>query len=214
VQFNAPGQLLGSRIVRQSDRRLTNLGVVHTHPGSLHHPSDGDYRGDSVWVAQLRGQEGIFGIGTADSGLNGDGGLGRHPRPHIQLYGDLRLSWYSLRQGDRKYRPLPVEIVLGPDLARPLHSIWPVLEAHAEQLERLATQQARVRFDLVDGKAGPALAVQIPLAEPETAIRILVEGADVRYLLIRGDEAFEADTRETRIDRAVYLMLAKLAAQS
>ena len=214
VQFNAPGQLLGSRIVRQADRRLTNLGVVHTHPGSLRHPSDGDFRGDSVWVSQLRGQEGVFGIGTADSELNGDGGLGRHPKPNVQLFGDLRMSWYSLREGDRGYRPLPVELVLGPDLARPLHSIWPVLEAHAEQLERLATQQARVRFDLVAGKAGPALAVHLPLAEPETAIRILLEGEDVRYLFVRGDDVFEAETREDRIDRAVYLMLAKLAAQS
>jgi len=214
VQFHAPGQLLGSRIVRQADRRLTNLGVVHTHPGSLRHPSDGDFRGDSAWVPQLRGAEGVFGIGTADSDRNGDGQVGRQPKPNVQLFGDLRMSWYSLRQGERNYRPLPVELVLGPDLARPLHSIWPVLEAHAEQLERLATQQARVRFDLVTGKAGPALAVQIPLAEPESAVRVVVEGDDVRYLLVRGNEVFEAETREHRIDRAVYLMLAKLAAQS
>ena len=66
VQFNSAGQIIGSRIVRQADRRLTILGVVHTHPGSLRHPSDGDLRGDSAWVGQLRGREGIFGIGTAD----------------------------------------------------------------------------------------------------------------------------------------------------
>src|SRR5262249_26918649 len=67
VQFNSWGQVIGSRYVRQTDRRLTILGVVHTHPGSLRHPSDGDFRGDSNWVGQLRGEEGIFGIGTADS---------------------------------------------------------------------------------------------------------------------------------------------------
>src|SRR5439155_16670861 len=66
VQFSSNGQALGSRIVRQADRRLVPLGVVHTHPGTLRHPSDGDYRGDSQWVGKLRGHEGIFGIGTAD----------------------------------------------------------------------------------------------------------------------------------------------------
>src|SRR5262249_47735815 len=66
VQFNSAGQIVGSRVVRQADRRLAILGVVHTHPGSLRHPSDGDLRGDSAWVGQLRGREGIFAIGTAD----------------------------------------------------------------------------------------------------------------------------------------------------
>src|SRR5436305_849688 len=66
VRFNSAGQALGSRIVRQADKRLTILGLVHTHPGSLRHPSDGDFRGDSRWVPKLRGGEGVFGIGTAD----------------------------------------------------------------------------------------------------------------------------------------------------
>src|SRR5262249_47036752 len=66
VRFNSSAQALGSRIVRQLDRRLTMLGVVHTHPGSLRHPSDADFQGDSLWVGRLRGAEGVFGIGTAD----------------------------------------------------------------------------------------------------------------------------------------------------
>ncbi len=56
VRFNSEAQALASRIVRQADKRLTILGVVHTHPGSLRHPSDGDLRGDSDWVANLRGR--------------------------------------------------------------------------------------------------------------------------------------------------------------
>src|SRR5207244_3069537 len=39
VRFNTNGQAMGSRIVRQMDRRLTIVGLVHTHPGSLRHPS-------------------------------------------------------------------------------------------------------------------------------------------------------------------------------
>ena len=67
VRFNSDGQALASRIVRQWDKRLAMIGVVHTHPGSLRHPSEGDYQGDSQWVSQLRGGDGIFGIGTADA---------------------------------------------------------------------------------------------------------------------------------------------------
>src|SRR5207244_12506053 len=59
VRFNSLAQEIGSRIVRKQDRRLKILGVVHTHPGSLRHPSGGDYPGDSVWVRPLRGAPGI-----------------------------------------------------------------------------------------------------------------------------------------------------------
>jgi len=55
VRFNADAQGLASRIVRQRDRRLTVVGVVHTHPGSLRRPSDGDFHGDRDWVAGRRG---------------------------------------------------------------------------------------------------------------------------------------------------------------
>src|SRR5262249_53985037 len=68
VLFDSDTQAIASRIVRQKDRRLNIVGVVHTHPGSLRHPSEGDYHGDSLWVGQLRGGEGVFGIGTADVG--------------------------------------------------------------------------------------------------------------------------------------------------
>ena len=145
--FTAAAQAVGSRIVRQSDRRLTILGVVHTHPGSLRHPSYGDYDGDRRWVRQLRGREGVFGIGTADA----SGGRRCSPRSRsrtCRCLGKLRFSWYALAEGDSAYRPLPVMLTLGPDLARDLHPVWPALEAHAERLERLARQQARVRFEV------------------------------------------------------------------
>src|SRR5689334_14251331 len=95
VRFSSSAQAVGSRIVRQLDRRLTPLGVVHTHPGSLRHPSDGDYRGDSQWVGQLRGQEGVFGIGTADAKRGNGTVFGVQPKPHVQCLGELCLSWYA-----------------------------------------------------------------------------------------------------------------------
>jgi len=95
-----------------------------------------------------------------------------------------------------------------------LHPIWPTIEAHAEPLERLAVQQAGVKFNLVDGQTGPALAVSIPLAEPESAIRLLLEGDDISYVLERDGDYLFADTQEPRIDRGVYLLLAELASKS
>ncbi len=91
VRFNSNAQALASRIVRQTDRRLTILGVVHTHPGSLRHPSDGDLRGDGQWVANLRGREGVFGIGTADGPETAGDLFAHQPRPHVQCLSGLAL---------------------------------------------------------------------------------------------------------------------------
>lgn len=211
IRFNTMGQAVGGRIVRQADRRLLMLGVVHTHPGSLRHPSDGDFRADRSWVTLLRGHEGIFGIGTAD-GVCGNGApVSQKPRVHLQTLGNLCLSWYRLRQGDDRYHPVPVELVLGPDLARPLHSIWPTIENHAEQLDRLARQQVGVKFDLVEGRKGPALAVTVPLAEPGKAVRVLLEGKEVRYFVVRGGEYLLADGPDGRVDQGVAAGGARVA---
>lgn len=213
VKFNEDAQALASRIVRQVDRRLTILGVVHTHPGSLRHPSDGDYRGDAVWVGQLRGQEGVFGIGTAD-GRGGERPLfARQPRPNVQSFGKLTFSWYALKQGDAHYRPLPVVLTLGDDLARPLHPVWEIIEAHADRLDRLARQQAGVTFDVVTEADGRALVVSMPLAEPGHSLRVLVREREVRYYLVRGPDLVAVDPHESRVDQGVYLVLADLAAQ-
>jgi proteasome lid subunit RPN8/RPN11 len=213
VHFNSSAQALGSRIVRQADRRLTILGVVHTHPGTLRHPSDGDFRGDSHWVGQLRGEEGIFGIGTVEDHPMAGTLYARQPRPHMQCMADMCLSWYSLKRGDRHYRTLPYGLTLGPDLARPLHLVWAEIEAHADQLDRLYRQQAGVSVEVVSGNRGPALAVKIPLAEPHDAVRVLLEGKDVSYFVVRHGDLLAVDSRELRIDHGVYLLLAELAAQ-
>jgi proteasome lid subunit RPN8/RPN11 len=213
VRFNACAQALASRIVRQEDRRLTMLGVVHTHPGSLRHPSDGDFQGDSQWVQQLRGGEGIFGIGTAEDG-SAKAAWARQPAPHMQLLGPLCFSWYALGRGDRRYRPLPVALTLGPDLARPLHPLWHIIERHAEPLERLYRQQARVRFSLLEGLTGPALGVDIALANPDEGLRLILEEKEVRYYLVRQQELLRVNLEESQVDRGVYLILAELAAGS
>jgi hypothetical protein len=214
VRFNSNAQALASRIVRQWDKRLTMLGVVHTHPGSLRHPSDGDFQGDSLWVDQLRGGEGIFGIGTAEGRQNNGLVVGRQPLPHVQELGGLMVSWYALRQGDSKYRPLQMQLTLGPDLALPLHSLWATIEFFAEALERLCRQQAGLSFQVVSGENGATLAIQIKLAEPGTALRVVLGGKDVAYFLQRGQELLSVDPPAPQLDRSVYLVLAELAGQS
>jgi len=129
--------------------------------------------------------------------------------------GGLRFSWYALEDGDRRYRPLPVGLTLGPDLARPLHFVWSIIEAYAEQLDRLCRQQARVTFDVIKGQHDPAaLGVQVALANPGAALRLVIESKGVRYYLLRDGEPQALDTLATQVDRGVYLLLAELAGQS
>jgi hypothetical protein len=212
IWFNSTGQAIASRIVRQTDKRLRILGVVHTHPGSLRHPSDGDFHGDSSWVRQLRGSEGVFGIGTADGTANGTV-FAYQPRPHVQCLGKLRFSWYSLRHGDKAYRPLPIELTIGPDMARPLHEIWPTLELHADRLERLYQQQTGLRFEVLS-EGNPGLVLTLPLAAKGEAVRVVLRHQSVRYYLQRGGELLEVDLTDAFVDRGVYLLLAELAGRA
>ena len=212
VRFDSTAQACASRVVRQNNKQLKLLGVVHTHPGSLRHPSDGDFRGDIEWVRHLRGGEGVFGIGTADAKKQPPGDVSWQPAANVQCLHALCLSWYSLAEGDRNYRSLPVELSIGPDLALPLRPIWSELENHAERLERLATQLARVSFGVIDGREKPALVVRVPLPESGRAIHVTMEGKEVRYVLLGPDGAMIADFRDDRVDHGVFVMLAELTA--
>jgi proteasome lid subunit RPN8/RPN11 len=213
IRFNSTPQAVASCIVRQRDRRLRSIGIVHTHPGSLRHPSDGDLRGDREWVRNLRGKEGVFAIGTADGPATNPAPFAFQPRAHVQCLGELRFSWYALGEGDSNYRPLPVELTIGPDLARPLHRIWSVVEEHAEQLERLYHQLTGVRFEvLVEGNK-PGLLLTIPVATNGESIRVLLCRKEVRYYLESGGELQAIDDSDGCVDRRVYLLLAELASQ-
>jgi proteasome lid subunit RPN8/RPN11 len=206
VRFNSTVQAVASLIVRQSDRKLTMLGVVHTHPGSLRHPSDGDFRGDIQWVGQLRGGEGLFGIGTADGKYTRPGDEPWRPRPNMTCRGSLSFTWYGLRDGDRNYRAMPTELIEGPDLAANLRSAWDVLEDHAVRLERLARQQARLAFEVLPN----GLAALLPLADGPT-LRATLTKEGVRYFLLRDGQPLATDLHEPRVDRGVYQLLAELA---
>jgi len=199
-------------LVRRNDRRVAVLGVVHTHPGSLRHPSDGDYRGDVKWVGQLRGGEGVFGIGTADGKIERPG-VAWQPQPHQQCLDEMCWSWYCLGENDRTYRSLPVAVTIGPDLALELRPVWDVIEAHGQRLDNLAHTLSRVSFEVVAGPP-PALVATVPGPDADTAIRVSMTAKEVRYLIFREGSALTADLPESRIDHGVYLLLAELAAQA
>jgi proteasome lid subunit RPN8/RPN11 len=205
VRFNSTAQEVGSRILRQKDKRLQVLGVAHTHPGSLRRPSDGDWSGDSQWVKQLRGHEGVFAIGTAE------GPEATNGSPHEEELDGLFFSWYALKQGDAQYRPLGLDVTPGPDVARVLHPVWDAIEVNAERLDRLFRQQYQLVCDVVTTAQGPALVVHVRLAETSAGMRVLIRGRHVRYFLVRGSDVLASDLSEPRVDVGVYTLLAELA---
>jgi hypothetical protein len=200
VLFNSDAQAVACRMLRQLDRRLVMIGMVHTHPGSMRHPSGGDYEGDIAWVGRLRGGEGVFGIGTADA-------EGELPASYQQIEGDLCFSWYALGRDDRSFRRLQVVVRPGDDLARPLHPVWADLEEFAPALERLAGQLAGVVFEAVQG----AIVVSIKLATPGHRLRIVLQNDQARYYVEQGPLVSAVDPEEPSVERAVYLILAELA---
>ena len=57
-------------------------------------------------------------------------------------------------------------------------------------------------------------AMRVKLAEPGTALRLVLEGKEAAYLWQRGDELLTVDPPAAQLDRGVYLVLAELAGQS
>ena len=210
VRFNSEAQALATRIVRQADRRLTILGVAHTHPGQLRRPSSGDYDGDAQWVKQLRGGDGIFAIGTFDAKAKHDEPIAilTQPNENVQQFHGLRLDWYALSRHDDNYRTLPIEISLGPDLATSLRTVWNELEDCAASLDRLCRQLAQVKFEVVEG---PALACRIRLSEPTRHVRVLIQGKTVRYFYEEAEQTYEVEPNATSLEQGLFQLLAELA---
>jgi hypothetical protein len=105
---------------------------------------------------------------------------------------------------------VPVQVTIGPDLARPLHNVWPTVELHAQRLDRLCRQLARTRFELHRDDASATLHLVVPIGAEES-IRVVLDGEDVRYCLVQKDQWMQSDQEEPLVDRGVYLMLAALA---
>ena len=208
VRFNADAQALASRILRQGDRRLVILGVVHTHPGSLRHPSQGDYEGDRQWVRLLRGGDGIFGIGTADAPEEAVHALvAEQPKPHVQTLLGLRFTWYALARGDERYRLLPVQLTLGPDLAAPLHHVWEIIEEHAVRLERICQQLAKVRFAIPEAEE-PTLEASVAI-ESGRRLGVRLTAKAARYGEVIDDDWKPLAEHDPQPDHGLFALLAE-----
>jgi hypothetical protein len=109
---------------------------------------------------------------------------------------------------------LPVDLTIGPDLARSLHEIWSTLEFHAERIERLCRQQSALRFEVMSDEWGPGLLLILPLAEPGDSVRVLIRPKEVRYYVLRSGELLEVQHHDEWVDRGVYQLLAFLAARA
>jgi len=209
IQFHSNAQAVATRLLRQRDKRLGLLGVVHTHPGSLRHPSSGDYRGDIQFVARLRGKEGVFAIGTADA--DSLGAQIEHPQSHQHVCGPLCFNWYALGEHNDFYRKLDVVTKPGDDLARPLAPLWPTLETHADALERLCQQLVGVRLDVGGNGSETSLSFVIPLADDNRQLRVLLHGTAARYYVEDAGDLLAVDPEAVAVDHGVYAILAELA---
>lgn len=205
IQFHSSAQAVATRLLRQRDKRLTMLGVVHTHPGSMRHPSSGDYRGDIRFVTRLRGREGVFAIGTADASF---AGTITQTDPHRHGRGSLCFSWYVLAESDSQYRKIPIVTIPGDDLARPLTALWPTLETHADALERLCQQLTGVQFEIAgDG----SLSFAIPLADDSRRLRALIRGPQTQYYVEDAGTLMAVDPEATTLEHGIFAILAELA---
>ena len=203
VRFNTDAQALASFILRQHDKRLREIGVVHTHPGSMRYPSSGDLLGDSRWVGQLRSGEAVFGIGTSD-------GAGEDAED-AHTTGDVCFSWYALRAGESQYRPLPIETQSGADLGLALRHAWHVIETHATPLCVFAGSWPRAdRYC----RREPADTARRENPLPMRAATSLLLEAEARYYWECEGKLNAIEPHEPLLDRAVFLILAELAKES
>lgn len=178
VKFASDVQELAQRIIRQDLKQLRVLGVIHTHPGHLRHPSSADYRGDITWVANLFGNEGVFGIGTVEHGQTTES------KPYEIRQQHLRFSWYALHVNDRNYRRISVELVPGPDVGHLVRSVWHEIEWTAPVLNPLLELIHKSRLEIIPTTTNAMLNLTIKHPSREMALLIEIERDDCRYWLL------------------------------
>jgi hypothetical protein len=208
VQFNTEAQAVAMRLLFPREKRLKLLGVVHTHPGTLRHPSRGDYQGDREWIKQLPGEQGLFGIGTVT-----DDSSSESP-DHVQVQEGLRFDWYSLARSEHRYKPCPIEVVAGIDLAADLRPVWSLLEEHAVVLDRVARQLAKVRL-MVISEPDPALGILIGLPDANQSLQVICQANHRQFIYEVNGAAFRPDLpADVPLEQAIYRFLQELAVRN
>jgi proteasome lid subunit RPN8/RPN11 len=211
VKFNSQAQVVAGRLLRQLHDKLEVLGLFHTHPGRLRHPSSGDYQGDIQWVKKLPGKQGVFGIGTVDHESPIRGEFATKIAINTFSMTGMRFDWFSLASGDSNYVKVPIRWTLGEDLAKPLHVVWDAMEIHAGEIEKVLAQQAKATCGITQGAAGHQLTLSIPLAGSAGKIIVFIFKDKVQYFFEKNEQLFAVDIQEDKVDRGVYLVLAELS---
>ncbi len=211
VKFNSQAQVVAGRLLRQLHDKLEVLGLFHTHPGRLRHPSSGDYQGDIQWVKKLPGKQGVFGIGTVDHESPIRGEFATKIAINTFSMTGMRFDWFSLASGDSNYVKVPIRWTLGEDLARPLHVVWDAMETHAGEIEKVLAQQSKATCGITQGAAGHQLTLSIPLAGSAGKIIVFIFKDKVQYFFEKNEQLFAVDIQEDKVDRGVYLVLAELS---
>ena len=211
VKFNSQAQVVAGRLLRQLHDKLEVLGLFHTHPGRLRHPSSGDYQGDIQWVKKLPGKQGVFGIGTVDHESPIRGEFATKIAINTFSMTGMRFDWFSLASGDSNYVKVPIRWTLGEDLAKPLHVVWDAMETHAGEIEKVLAQQTKATCGITQGAAGHQLTLSIPLAGSSGKIIVFIFKDKVQYFFEKNEQLFAVDIQEDKVDRGVYLVLAELS---
>lgn len=211
VKFNSQAQVVAGRLLHQLHDKLEVLGLFHTHPGRLRHPSSGDYQGDIQWVKKLPGKQGVFGIGTVDNQSSISEDFASKIAINTFSMTGMRFDWFSLGSGDSNYVKLPIRWTLGEDLAKPLHVVWDALEVHACEIEKVLVQQSKATCSITKATSGHQLTLSIPLAGSACKILVFIFKDKVQYFYEKNEQLFAVDIHEDKVDRGVYLVLAELA---
>lgn len=226
VNVNSTAISVAMRVLKKSHPRLDVIGMAHTHPGSLDRPSEGDYRGDIVWVRKLPGRQGVFAIGVwefdepvnfLDDDANQGSGDVREPVPPIAPVscfrdGRSRFNWFSLSEGDGWYKACPMEPVAGDDFGQSVRQHWEVLEHFAGSIDRLLQMQPGMRMGLLpvsDGVA-PAMVLCQPLARDGEELQVVLQGRDARFFRMSAEEIDELQAPRERLDTAFFEVMAEL----
>lgn len=211
VKFNSQAQVVAGRLLRQVHQKLEVLGLFHTHPGRLRHPSSGDYQGDIQWVKNLPGKQGVFGIGTVDHEAIGQQEFAKKLALNSFHMNNMRFDWFSLANGDANYVKVPIRWTLGEDLAKPLHVVWDAMEMHAAEIEKVLIQQSKASCSITKTDCGHRLTLSVPLAGIAGKILVFIFKDKVQYFFEKNEQLFAVDIQEDKVDRGIYLVLAELS---
>lgn len=204
IRFNATAQAVAVRLLFAQGHRLQLLGLVHTHPGQMRQPSSGDLQGDQQWILQLPGQQALFGIGTVKHSSRID--LQSASANH-------RFDWYTLSTAMQQYQAVRLTIVEGQDVATILRRVWPILETHADAIERLSHLFKKLQLGLLNG-AEPGIVIKIPLPAGQDYLQVILQNRSRKWIYSRDERLYQPTINSDEpLEKAIFQFLTEWASR-